>query len=338
MIEQFSQLENEIIEKLKLSGLISRFSVNEIQETVNLQVILKLFKEPVEIYCDDFGVYYMNEEGDKTYCPEMKTSISDKGEWLSDKIPNINFDIDQSGNVRKADEAEALFCAIVVANVLREDSFKDELLMIAKQYDFENMKNIEGDESQTLRSLLNDWQNLQSIIINIIISACKYRIFDFKKDGEKFLKDGISEKEVAELRDLQAKIRNINFSYSEGDLSPNKVKRLTKIEKLTLITKRDDEISAEITKSKAGVLYKILNLSSEYISPVNKKKISLWVRHEVDTLLNERKEFLGYREDRSQIISKLQRRALRFEKNSIRRLNVERYLLEKNEYKFPSKQ
>jgi hypothetical protein len=37
------------------------------------------------------------------------TSVSEKGEWLSDKIPYVDFDIDQNGNVRKAEEAEALF-------------------------------------------------------------------------------------------------------------------------------------------------------------------------------------------------------------------------------------
>lgn len=332
----YNNLEKEIIEKLKQSGLIERFSSNEVEQTADLQLIISLFKEPVEIYCDDFGLYYFSEKGDKVYCPTMKASISEKGEWISDKIPNINFDIEKNGNVRKADESEALFCAITIGNILQDDNFKNEVLDIAKNYDFENMKPI-SDNGCTFRQLITEWQSLQSVIINILISACKYKIFDFKKDVEKFLKDGVSELEAAELRDLQAKIRNINFKYSEGDLSPQKVKALTKIEKLMLITKRDDEVSAEIQKSKAGTLFKILNLSSEYISPINKKRISLWVRYEVDKMFNDNSEFSKIREDRSQIISKLQRRALRFEKNSIRRLNVERYINEKTDYKFPSK-
>lgn len=110
----------------------------------------------------------------------MKTSISEQGEWISDKIPPCNFDIDQNGNVRKADEAEALFCAICVAHILKDEIFKNELNSIAKVYDFNNMKNIEED-GETFRDLINSWQNLQSVIINILISAYKYKILDFKK-------------------------------------------------------------------------------------------------------------------------------------------------------------
>jgi hypothetical protein len=33
---------------------------------------------------------------------------------------------------------------------------------------------------------------MQSLIINILVSACKYRTADYKKDAEKYLRDGIS--------------------------------------------------------------------------------------------------------------------------------------------------
>lgn len=335
-MDVYSNLENDILIKLKESGLIDRFLSTDFEETPNLILINKLFTEPVEIFHDEGGIFYYDENGDKLYCPIMKTSVSEQGEWISDKIPSVNFDIEQGGNVRKADEAEALFCCIVVSQILKEDIFKNEVLEIAKTYDFENMINM-NDESITFRSLLNDWQNLQSVIINILISACRYKIFDFKKDVEKYLKDGVPEKEIAELRDLQAKIRSINFKFSEGELSPTNIKSLSKIRKLEIINKRDDEISAEIAKSKSGVLFKILNLSSEYISPIKKKKISLWVRAEVDKTIKNEEDFAKYKEDRTQIISKIQRRALRFEKNSVRKLNVEKYLLNKEAYKFPVK-
>lgn len=336
MIESFTNLEEFIINKLKESNLIERFSFNEIQQTPDLELILKLFNEPVEIFHDREGLYFQSENGDKIYCPKMLTSISEKGEWISDKLPNVCFDIEQSGNVRKADEAEALFCLINVSMILKEDSFKEEVRNFASSYDFNNMKPI-SDEEKTFRNLLNDWQELQSSIINILISACKYRLSDFKKDSEKFLKDGISELEVIELRDLQAKIRAINFKYSEGVLSPLKIKELTKISKLQLIFERDEEISILITKSKAGILYKLLNLSSEYISPVSKKKISIWVRSEVDKALVSDKSFKIFSEERTQIIAKIQRRALRFEKNSVRRLNIEKYIEDRENFRLPSK-
>lgn len=334
-MKNFSEFERKIIDSLKESGLIERFSFVEFTQTPNIEVIEKLFKYPVKIDFDDNGIFYFNEEGEKCYCPEMYTTISDEAIWISDKLPSVDFDVHQNGNVRKADEAEALYCSLIVAHIMKEDTFKKEIQDLALRYDFDKMAPIDVG-GNGFRDLLKDWQSLQSVIINILISAGRYKISDTKKDTEKYLKDGISESEAAELRDLEAKIRAINFRYSEGVLSPSEIKKLTKIERLKLINERDDEVSNLIQKTKIGTLYKILNLSSEYISPINKKKISLWVQKEVDTLIAD-KSFSSFAEERSQLISKFVRRALRFEKNSVRRLNVEKYIKDRVGYKLPRK-
>jgi arsenate reductase-like glutaredoxin family protein len=75
---------------------------------------------------------------------------------LSQKLPTIAFDIDQSGNVRKADEAEAMYISIQVAHILKEKSFKEELQRIAKEYDFGNIKSLANDQIG-FRELLKDW-------------------------------------------------------------------------------------------------------------------------------------------------------------------------------------
>jgi len=335
MVFNFKTFEEKIISSLQSSGLIEKFSLREFTKSPDLQHVIRIFETPSKIFSDEGGIYYFDENEDKTYCPKIKSSVTEKGEWLSTIMPNIGFDIDQSGSVRKADEAEALYCCIQVAHILKEKEFKDELTSLSKDYDFKNMKNF-SNSSEGFRELLNSWQNLQSISINIIVSASKYKISAEKKDTEKFLKDGIQESEVAELRNLEAKIRAINFRFSQGVLSPSSVKDLTKIERLQEIDKRDDEISREITESPVGLLYKALNLSSEYISPVKKKRISLWVQKEVDTLLSSN-EFSDVKEERKQLISQFIKRAYRFEKNSVRKLSVENYLKDKENFKLPSK-
>lgn len=110
----------------------------------------------------------------------MYTSVSDKGMWLSDQLPTIEFDINQNGNVRKADEAEALFCAIVVSQILKEKEFKEEITTLAKNYDFKEMKEI-GLGSNSFRSILSSWQDLQSEVINIneTIEWENIRMLDF---------------------------------------------------------------------------------------------------------------------------------------------------------------
>lgn len=331
----YFEFEKQIIAKLKDSKLIEHYAQNDFQTTPGLEVITKAFEIPSEINFDDQGLYFHDENGEKIYSPEMLTSITEKGEWLSERMPFITFDIDQNGNVRKADEAEAFYICICVANILKENEFKDEVRECAKNYDFIAMKNL-SDKTSNFRDIVNSWQDLQSSIINILISACRYRISDVKKDIERFMKDGISDMEAAELRELESKVRSINFEYSEGKLSPSKVKLLTKIQRLQLIDERDSKISSMIKNSKAGILFRILKLSSEYISPVKKKKISTWVRIEVDKMLNDTsyENLLG---DRAQLISKYQRRAIRLEKISVRRANVIKYTNNKEDFKFPSK-
>jgi hypothetical protein len=142
---------------------------------------------------------------------------------------------------------------------------------------------------------------------------------------------------VGELRELESSINAINDKYSKGILSPDSVRQLTKAKRLEEIDNRDREISQLLKKSKAGTLYRVLNLSSEYISPIKKKKIALWVRNEIDSLLNSDESFADLREERSQLISRFQRRAIKMEKNSIRKLNVERLIEEKEYFNFPAK-
>lgn len=332
----FNDFEDNIIENLKKSELIERFSEREFKNSPSLNIIIDAFETASIISFDDQGLFFFDKNNEKIYCPELNTSISEKGEWLSDKLPLITFDIDQNGNVRKADEAEALYCCICVANILKEKSFKLEVDDIVKSYDFSAMKS-NDDDSQTFRNLLISWQDLQSVIINILISACKFRISDVKKDIEKFLRDGISDLEAAELREMDSKIRAINFNFSENELSPIRIKDLSKIEKLTLINKRDQLISEIIKVSRSGTLYRLLQLSSEYISPIKKKKIFLWVRSEVDKKIEELSTSEDFSAERTQIISRLQRRSIKFEKNSVRKLNIEKYLKDKENFKFPSK-
>jgi hypothetical protein len=135
-MNDYIKFENEILEKLKTSGLIKRFSFSEVLPNPNLAAIKKIFENPVLIDCDDEGIFYIDENGDKIYCPSMAFSLSESGEWLSDLLPPITFDIEQSGNVRKADEAEALLCVCFISLILKEDLFREEVLTIAREYDF----------------------------------------------------------------------------------------------------------------------------------------------------------------------------------------------------------
>lgn len=180
MAFDITAFEDSIISKLKKEHLIERFIQTEYKVSPNVQIITDAIESSSPLDVDDQGLFYINLDGEKVYPPELYTSIDDKGVWLSEKLPDITFDIDQGGNVRMANEAEALYCLICVANIIKSDGiFKKEIKDIASNYSFSTMSAV--DASKNFRSLLQSWQDLQSVIINILISACKFNISNQKK-------------------------------------------------------------------------------------------------------------------------------------------------------------
>lgn len=335
-MDDASKIEKLIIEKLQSSGLIERFSLNEFSVTPNINILIELMNKPQVIYSDECGIFYNDENGEKVYCPEFRVSIEEKGEWISDHLPSPGFDIYQNGNVRKAKEAEALYCTIIIANTMKGDLFKEELSGVFASYDFENMLP-HDDSGKTFQEVLNSWVSYNSIIVNILISASKYRMSDTKKDIMRYLKDGISESLSIELRDLEIRVKHVNSKYSEGELSPNSIKQKTKIERLQAITSRDEEITKLVMESNAGLLYRILRLSSEYIPPERKKAIENLVIKEVNDLIDNEK-FKNLKNEKFLIISKIIKNAINFEKILIRKNNVSKYIQDPISYKLPSKQ
>ena len=151
----------------------------------------------------------IKKNGDRIVCPYVDANVSDSGKWLSNQIPSPNFDIAQAGNVRKAEEAEALFSCVIVSKILRHKLFEDELEGgVIVGYDFKNMSPQKGHAS--FIELLQSWQEIQSIVLNVIISACRYKISSQKKDIEIFLRDGLEKKEKDGLRDLREDLKGIN--------------------------------------------------------------------------------------------------------------------------------
>jgi hypothetical protein len=263
-----SEMFNEIMERLKSENLIRYFDLDSSRSDISASQLLSLLDEIKNIEIRDGELCYIDDDGQLFNCPHVETAVTDCGWWLSDKIPAPNFDIEQSGNLRKAQEAECAYICTIVASILNDKMFNEELEDVIKAFDFNTMTG-----GNTFSDLLNDWLNLQSVIINIIVSAAKYSISSQKKDSESFLLDGLSIEEVAGLRDLGLSIKAINFEYSTGALSPDKVKLLTKIDRLRIISERDFKIDSLIIKSKFGTLFKLTKLSSEYVSPIIKKRV-----------------------------------------------------------------
>jgi len=323
----------ELLKQLKEKDLITYFDLKASRTEATTQSLSDLFKQVKKIKVSDGELVYLSDDGEEILCPFVDTAVTDSGWWLSDKIPAPSFDIEQSGNIRMADEAEAAYICTIVAAILDDDAFTMELDSCVKEYDFKTMNG-----STTFRELLSSWQDLQSVTINVIVSGAKYAIQNQKKDSELFLLDGLQHEDVAGLRDLGLKIKQINFDYSTGELSPDNVKKLTKIERLQKISERDQVIDSAIANSRFGNLYKVTKLSSDYVSPITKKKILQFCNSEVEKLYSENKALVDKFGDKNGIITKLRRRAIRLATSDVRKQNMLKYVTDKESFKLPRKQ
>lgn len=141
--------------------------------------------------------------------------------------------------------------------------------------------------SKGFKDLLTEWLDLQSTLIIVSVSAGKYKISSVEKDTEKFLHEGSKDDLVTELRNLSTRIKDVNRSYFTGDLSPTKVATMTKIQILHKLDYKAREIDQLIRMSSVSSLYKILNLSSEYISTISKKRLRNLAQVEIDNVYKE---------------------------------------------------
>lgn len=334
-METIESFEKKLIEALVNSNYVKHVAMDSILGEFESSSLLKVISEPLRIEIDEEGLVFTDDSGDKIRCPNFSTNISDDGRWLSDKLPSVPFDVEQAGNIRKAEEAESAYCCACVVLVLKDQIFKDEMVRVINNYDYQEMDGV--TKGINFRKLLTDWQDLQSTIINVAVSAAKYNISSVKKDTEKFLRDGIPEGLVIELRNLDTKVKDINRKFSTGILSPTNVRKLTKIEILTELERKNTEINNIVTTSGVAMLYKIMHLSSEYISPITKKRLRDLAQTEIDKLYSSDSSYRNIVGEKRQIIERWKRRYIRLEKNSIRRREVIKYLELGDQYKLPAK-
>lgn len=330
-----TSFESKMINLLKESKIVKNIMMSNVLDEFDSEILLRFLKYPLRIEVTDKGIVAKNDSGDEIMCPNFSVNVSDNGEWLSDVIPPCPFDIEQGGNLRKAEEAESAYFCAVVCLVLKDKIFLDEIYDTIKNYNFSEMDSY--PDHKNFKDLLNSWLDLQSYLINISVSAAKYRISDLKKDTEMFLRDGIPQEEVLELRELAISIKNLNRSYSTGVLSPDKINKLSKIEILGYLEEKNKQITSLINKSSVSTLYKLENLSTEYINPITKKKLINLAKAGIDEFFQDAPSDKSLIVDKRVLYDRWKRRFLKLEKISIRKIHISNYLESRNDFIFPVK-
>lgn len=344
--EIFVKLEDYMLDRIKNASHIDHIVMGEILDEVNSNLLIELLKAPKEIMLSNNGLVYKNANGDYEECPSYGMNVTADGKWLSDKIEPICFDIQQDGNLRKAEEAQSAYCLIVINAVLNDEMIQNMIVEVINNYNFENMCPNGAYKSFSL--LLKELQDIQSTTINIAVSAAKYNISNVKKDSEKFLKENIPENRISGLRELDTVISAINRKYSLGPLSPDVVGKLTKFEVLSLLDKRNKEINIKLnggTDDKGlivkahpeSTIWKILNLSSEYLNPIIKKRVMVSAADSVNDFYNQYPHLENVYGERKPLIEKWKKRYIKLARLSFRKIQIEKYLENEIEYQLPPK-
>ena len=121
---------------LHKSGQLKYVMIDDILDEFDKDVLLKMTEVSSKITFNDDGLSFKDENGDVRMCPNSGTSISHDGEWLSERLPDISFDINQDGNLRKSEEAQSAYCLAMVNMVLSNEQFTSEFENGINSYDF----------------------------------------------------------------------------------------------------------------------------------------------------------------------------------------------------------
>ena len=135
----------------------------------SLSDVIKEFKDcgiilPKIVLSDEDELYYIDESGEKFLAPDLSSGMSYSNSWLSEHLPEPTIDFEQSGNIRKADEATSLYKLICRSIVFPE--FKKEILDNLSSYDFKNFASNENFvEFENIRDYLKSFEDLNSLRI-----------------------------------------------------------------------------------------------------------------------------------------------------------------------------
>lgn len=94
--------------------------------------MIELPNRPFSLIIQDNLLYAIDGNNDKIEMPDDSLGANFCGEWLSNYLPSPSFDVLQSGNIRKAEEAECIYCVLVVKAALRNVEFDNDFTDIVE--------------------------------------------------------------------------------------------------------------------------------------------------------------------------------------------------------------
>lgn len=269
---ELSQLTTALIK----SKLIEKYNKDQLFETKFDRITInELINKPRNIMID--------EENDKAYVVISIDGISKNiflddyetegveatSNFISDYLPDFTFPVIFYDSERAQKESQAAYKTAVIIYSL-DLEMKKFFLDLVNNYDFDKKKHRnENALYKDFQSILEKLSSDNSLIVKSLISACNFKISNFKKKLSPSFISELNTQAITELGALKLERYRIFREFQEKEL---KVRH--KWEKEKLRVERDIEIENLITRFGAtGQISKALKLNSECLSQRDKDKI-----------------------------------------------------------------
>lgn len=343
---------NKIREDAKKINLVKGMFADEKGELSKIDIdLIKKLKErnsALKVDVDSDTLYVERKDPDtdaviRDYIPELIDGFTSSNVWLSDLLPEITFDVNQDGNLRKASELDAMYKVVCVCSILGED-FSDILESVVVdgqifKYDFQNMDSLEvGEKAKNFRDALKEIQKIDTLLVKSIISACSYKLNDFKEKKDSSFTSLLSEEESSKLTML-TKIYCSKILQSDKILYNLKKDKKPKLAIVKEIDRRDNEIR-DILESRdysdIVTIFKISKLSSSNLGTIKLRKLEKFSIKSATEISEKETEKLN-KDDLSSLSKKIFRR---LSSECTRELRIDEYKKYKNDvssYKLPIK-
>jgi hypothetical protein len=322
-----NRIADEFVEKCIDSGVISKIIAPEIgvtKDDIGPKISYSFIEKPdLKYKWEDSGelTVFTKVDGEDTQIivDPAADDIKTLETYITDSLPEPPFSIDCGGVKTKQIEIKS-FYVLCILNKFRSNSFTDEIKEIVDNYDFSNMRSLDG--SMKFKELLEEKVLENTKVLDLVVASCylKLTAAEVKKDSA--LRDVLEQSDVLAYDSLKAKIKsNANIVQLNKLIERKDIK---KWERSSYIEERSKLIK-EIVDSCSDRLiniYMVFNQSTDKIAQPLKDKILSKSKERIAELKVELGNLDDYEADL--LLSKIKRRAMREQLRQIQARQLQR--------------
>jgi len=270
--KELEQLTSALIK----SKLITKYNKDELFESkFDKSTINELINKPKLIKCDDTNdkaYVLISKDGsdERIYLDDFETDgIEATSDFISDYLPDFTFPVIYYDSEKAQKEAQAAYKSAVIIYSL-DLEFKKYFEELVDNYDFKLRKHKrENALYKNFQSILEKLSADNTLIVKSLISACNYKIANFKK---KLNPSFISELDTQAITELGAlKLERFKI-FRDYQIKESNVKQNWEKEKIR--AQRDIDLEEKILSfGRIGQISKALKLNSECLSQRDKDRI-----------------------------------------------------------------